>query len=241
MGILEYIGLPVYIVLLGYVLTKISGKKSVSQMHSYDLVFVTILGTAISEPLASQVSWKASWYSLAVVLIYLLLSRIVLLNIFKNTLTATPTVLIRGGDIDERGLRSVKMTVEELLGELRIKGFVNPSEIDIALMEETGKVSVIPKANVRALQPSDLHLSPEPAFVSIPIIIDGEIITHNLKFVKKDEKWLYKQLEASGIRKDNVDAVTLALFTQEGDLRVDDDNSHDHEKGIQNYKPGDKN
>lgn len=241
MGILEYIVLPVYIVLLGYVLTKISGKKSVSQMHSYDLVFVTILGTAISEPLASQISWKASWYSLAVVLIYLLLSRLVLLNIFKNTLTATPTVLIRGGDIDEQGLRSVKMTVEELLGELRIKGFVNPSEIDIALMEETGKVSVIPKASVRTLQPSDLHLSPEPAFVSIPIIIDGEIITHNLKFIKKDEKWLYKQLEASGISKDNIDSVTLALFTQEGDLKIDDDNIHDHERGIQNYKPGDKN
>ncbi|WP_050184489.1 DUF421 domain-containing protein [Domibacillus robiginosus] len=241
MEILKYIGLPIYLILLGYILTRLSGKKAVSQMHSYDLVFVTVLGSAISEPIAQDSAWTATWYSLAVVLFYLLLSRLILINKFKNTLTATPTVLIRGGDIDKEGLKSVKMTIEELLGELRIKGFVNPADIDIALMEETGKVSVIPKVINHNKQSSDLEFTPKPAFVSIPIIIDGEILHHNLKFVKRDESWLFDQLQHWGIRKQDIQHVTLAVFTQDGNLQVDNDDNHDHEKGINNYKPGNEN
>ena len=241
MDILKYIWTPVYIVAVGYTLTRLSGKKSVSQMHSYDLVFIMTLGTALSEPLASNNTWIASWYSFTVVVIYLFLSKIVLYNPFKKTLTSTPTVLIRGGDIDEQGLKHVKMTVEELLGELRIKGYIDPSDIDIALMEETGKVSVIPKATARSLQPSDLNLSPKPTFVSIPVIIEGEIITHNLKFINKDTEWLYKQLQAYKISENNINMVTLATVNQEGALEVDNTNPHDHEKGPSNYKPGNEN
>ncbi|MCI2257276.1 DUF421 domain-containing protein [Domibacillus sp. PGB-M46] len=241
MEILTYIALPIYLILLGYILTRLSGKKAVSQMHSYDLVFVTVLGSAISEPIAQDSAWKATWYSLAVVLFYLLLSRLILINKIKSALTATPTVLIRGGDIDKDGLKSVKMTIEELLGELRIKGFVNPAEIDIALMEETGKVSVIPKVNNPDKQSSDPEFTPKPAFVSIPIIIDGEILHHNLKFVNRDENWLFDQLQHWGIRKQDIKHVTLAVFTQDGSLQVDNDNTHDHEKGINNYKPGNEN
>lgn len=241
MDVLKYIGLPVYLIILGYMLTRLSGKKAVSQMHSYDLVFVTVLGSAISEPIAQESAWTATWYSLAVVLVYLLLSRLILFNKFKNTLTATPTVLIRGGDIDKEGLRSVKMTVEELLGELRIKGFVNPADIDIALMEETGKVSVIPKVNNQNQLSNDPEFTQKSAFVSIPIIIDGEILHHNLKFVKRDENWLFDQLQHSGIRKLDLKHVTLAVFTQDGSLQVDNDDAHDHEKGINNYKPGNEN
>ncbi|MCP3763906.1 DUF421 domain-containing protein [Domibacillus sp. A3M-37] len=241
MEIIEYIWTPLYVVALGYALTRLSGKKSVAQMHSYDLIFVITLGTAISEPIASKNNWLAGGYSLAIVIIYLLLSKLVLINFFKNTLTSTPTVLIRNGDIDEQGLKQIKMTVEELLGELRIKGFSNPSDIAIALMEETGKVSVIPKSSIRSLQPIDLQLSPKPAFVSIPIIIDGEVIIHNLNFIEKDEKWLYKQLQAYNISEGNIHTVTLATFNQEGALEIDNDHTHDYGKGIYNYKPGDEN
>lgn len=241
MKIFEHILTPVFVFILGYLLTRIAGKKSVSQMDSYVLIFIMIIGTSISEPIVTHNNWLAAWYSLAVTLLYILLSRLVLVNRFKKILTPSPTVLIRGGDIDEYGLRHVKMTVEELLGELRVKGYTNPTVIDIALMEESGEISVIPKASSRPLQPNDIKITPEPVFISIPIIIDGEIIMHNLKFINKDKKWLFEQLLTFNISEENIKTVILATVNQQGKLEVDNNDTHDHQKGFKNYKPGDEN
>ncbi len=153
-------------------------------------------------------------------------------------LVETSTVLIRNGDINEKGLRKIRMTTEELMSELRIKGFINTKDIEIAVMESAGKMSVIPKSTSRAVQTKDLQLHPSPTFIPIPLIMDGQVIDHNLKFLQKDRAWLNTQLKSYSIEPDEYTRVTLAFYNQYGVVEVDTSDSKDLSQEPQHYLPG---
>jgi uncharacterized membrane protein YcaP (DUF421 family) len=183
---------------------------------------VLVLGTVISEPLVTKRLGIASYYSVAIVGVYILFTYLALKNRFKGMLHSKPTVLGRNGKIDEKGLHKVKLTVEELLAELRLKGFIKVTDVEMAIMEEIGEISVIPKANARPLQPSDLQIIPQRMTMPIPLIIDGEIIAPNLKYLKKDKEWLVQQVKMLNINEENFGKVTLATFNQQsGSVDVD--------------------
>jgi uncharacterized membrane protein YcaP (DUF421 family) len=230
--LIAHIGTPILVFLLGYLLIRLSGKRSIAQMTSFDLMFIMIIGTTVTEPIVSKNIGWASWYSLVVTLMYIGLARLGLVNQFKHWIIDSPTVLIRGGDIDEKGLRKVKITVEELQGLLRTKGYTSTTDVEMALMEETGQLSVIPKSDKRSLQPSDIQLQPSPAFLSIPLIIDGEIINHNLTFIDKDLDWLYMQMKAHNLSEEDIHSITLATYNQQGAVEFDTINGKGHDKGV---------
>ncbi len=224
---------------LGFLLVKFAGKRSVAQMTAFDLMFIQIMGTAITEPIVSKNNWSAAWYSFAIALLYIILSRLALVNKLKYWISHSPTVLIRGGDIDEKGLGRVRLTVDELQGILRTKGFTSILDVEMAVMEESGQVSIIPKSVKRPLQPSDLNLQPSPTFISIPLIMDGDIIHHNLKFVHKNLNWLYSQMMNHHLREEDLHKITLATYNQKG--KVEFDIIKDRDNSIHSYKPGNEN
>jgi uncharacterized membrane protein YcaP (DUF421 family) len=237
----EYLITPLVVFAFGYLFLRITGKKAVSQMTAFDLLFVLILGTVISEPVVTKNLAKASFYGLAVTLAYLGFSHLVLNNKLRWILIDSPTVLIRNGDIDEKGLRKVRMTTSELISQLRTKGYTNPKDIDMATMEDVGKISVIPKSDARPIQPKDIQLTPSPTFIPIPVIMNGQIIDHNIKYLDKDRDWLEQQLSAQGHSIDNIDEITLAAVNQKRTVDVDTENPKNNDKGSYSYKPGEEN
>lgn len=236
--IYKFIFTPLFIFIAGYIYLRIAGKKAVSEMNSFDLLFVIVMGTIISEPLVTQDVPRALLYSGVFLVIYILFSRATLNNKLRWLLIASPTVLIRNGDIDEKGLKKSKMTVGELLSELRTKGYTKASDVEIAVLEDMGKFSVIPKSDARPIQPSDIHFSPSPTFIPIPVVMDGQIIDHNLKYLKKDRNWLQLQLNTKGLSLQQVKTVTLGTVNQNGFLEIDDNSVQDNVKGPFAYKPG---
>lgn len=239
--LLNYVLTPIAVFLIGYILLRIMGKKAVSQMSSFDLLVVLVLGIIISEPIVTKRLGIASYYAIAITVVYFAFSLLAIKGKFKTILTGSPTVLIRNGDIDEKGLRKVRISVDELLGELRQKGYANASDLALVVLEETGSLSAIPMADKRPLQPSDINKSPSPTFIPIPLIIDGEVIEHNVKYIQKGSDWLNSQLQAYNLSMDKIDSVTLATLNQKGFLDVDTANPHDREDGPLNYKPGNTN
>ncbi|WP_188456792.1 DUF421 domain-containing protein [Virgibacillus oceani] len=239
--LIDYLWTPVWVFLLGYLLVRLSGKRSVAEMNSLDLMIIMVVGTTISEPAVSKNNWVASWFSLVVVLCYLVLSRLILVNKLRPLLTNSPTVLIQDGNIDKQGLKKTRMNIELLLGVLRVKGYTDVNDIKIALMESSGQISVIPMSDKRPLQPSDMQMSPSPAFLSIPLIIDGEIIYHNLKFLKKNAEWLYEKMQAYNLDKNDLDLVTLATYNQQGMVKFDTTRKDGGGNGPYSYKPGNEN
>lgn len=240
--IMTYVLKPLLIFVAGYIYIRLAGKKAVSEMNSFDMLFIIMLGTVFSEPILSKNPWSTLIYGGVLMSIYFLFSRAVLNNKLRWLFISSPTVLIRNGDIDESGLRKAKITTNELIGTLRKKGYVNTADVELAVMEDMGQVSVIPKAHARPLQPSDIHLHPSPTFIPIPLIMNGEILFHNLKFLEKDEEWLNGQLQAYELNIDNISDVTLATYDQNGMLSIDTDTRNN--RNINNpymYKPGNDN
>ncbi|MDC3413198.1 DUF421 domain-containing protein [Terrihalobacillus insolitus] len=235
---LTYIMKPLVIFLVSYLYIRLAGKKAVSEMNSFDMLFIIALGTIISEPLVTKQPVQALSYALVFSIIYILFSLATLNNKLRWLLIAKPTVLIRDGDIDEQGLRKTRITTEELISTLRQKGYAKTTDVEIAIMEDMGKISVIPKANARPLQPNDIQLTPSPTFIPIPIIMNGQIINHNMNYLDKDEAWLEGQLQSQSMSLDNISDITLATYTKEGTLAIDTDNPNDKQKGPQYYKPG---
>jgi uncharacterized membrane protein YcaP (DUF421 family) len=234
-------GLKPLIIFIGaYVFLRLAGKKAVSEMNSFDLLFIIVLGTIVSEPLVDKNTVKALGYGAVFLAVYILFSYATLNNKLRWILMEKPTVLIRNGDIDEKGLRKSRITTGELISTLRQKGFVNTADVELAVLEDMGKVSVIPKAYARPLQPSDIQLHPSPTFIPIPLIMNGQIIFHNLKYLDKDENWLDMQLKTHQLNIETISDVTLATYSQNGTLFVDTDNPNDNSNTHNPYlyKPG---
>ncbi|WHY73211.1 DUF421 domain-containing protein [Fictibacillus enclensis] len=229
---------PLLIFLFGYIFLRITGKKAVSQMHSFDMLYILIIGNVISQPMQKDNVWKALLFTFIVMLLYKLFMWLSLNNKLRWTLFESPTVLIRNGDIDRTGLRKVRLPMDELLAQLRVKGFTDTRNIALCAMEDNGQISVIPKSNFRPVQPGDLKIKVKREFIPIPVIMDGQIIDHNLKYLKLDRDWLLKRVKQKGA---DVQNVLLATITESGTLHIDTNNPHNEDKGPYSYKPGEDN
>ncbi|MDY0396651.1 DUF421 domain-containing protein [Virgibacillus halophilus] len=238
---LKYIFTPIAVFLVGYILLRFMGKRAVAQMTSFDLLVVFIIGTTVTGPLLSKKLGLTTYYVLAIALIYVAFSLLSIQNKFKKILISSPTVLVRDGNIDENGLHQARISVEGLTGLLRQKGYTNIGDLSSVIMEETGHISAIPKSEKRAVQPADLQLMPSPAYIPIPLIIDGEIIDHNLKYVNKDRSWLTSQLQGNQLAMSDLSSVTLATLNQQGFLEIDTNKDKRRHQGIHQYKPGNQN
>lgn len=219
----------------GYLFLKVTGKKAVPQMHSFDLLYVFVLTNIISTPVEDENVGKALIYAVVIVILYKIFIRLSLHNKLRWILYESPTVLIRNGDIDQKGLKKVRMPMNELLSHLRVKGYTDTQKIALAVMEETGDISVIPKSEYRPIQPKDLNLSVKKEYVPIPLIMEGQIVYHNLKYLQLEQGWLMNEVGNMG---EKIENITLATYLENGKLFIDNNVIKEHKSDPYYYKPG---
>ncbi|WP_256218354.1 DUF421 domain-containing protein [Bacillus sp. MUM 116] len=222
----------------GYVLLRVTGKKAVSQMHTFDLLYIFVLTNIISTPVEDSHLGKAIIYGVITAFFYKIFTRLSLHNKLRWILNESPTVLIRNGDIDRKGLKKVRMPVNELLSHLRVQGYTDTRNIALAVMEETGSISVIPKSKYRPVQTNDLNITVKREYIPIPLIMDGQIIYHNLKYLKLDQDWLMNEVKKIG---EKVENIILATFLDNGKLFIDNNEVKHHKNDPYFYKPGEDN
>ncbi|WP_226035968.1 DUF421 domain-containing protein [Aquibacillus saliphilus] len=237
MSLYDYILSPIIVFIVGYTLLRLMGKKAVTEMTMFDLLAVLVVGNIITTPITSNQLGLATYYSLAIAIIYIVFARLKLINKIRPIMTPSSTVLIRSGEIIEHALKKERMTVSEIISSLRVKGYTNVEDIEMMTIESTGKISIIPKSDKRPLQANDLQVTPSPTFVEIPLVIDGEIIDHNLNFLHLDYRWLWNQLMAYNLNEGNLSEITLATYNQQGFVDVDITSKKQNE-GPNGYKPG---
>lgn len=219
----------------GYLFLRVTGKKAVSQMHSFDLLYIFVLTNIISTPVEYNNVGKAIAYAGMTVILYKVFIRLSLHNKLRWILYESPTVLIRNGDIDQKGLKKVRMPINELLSHLRVKGYTDTQNIALAVMEETGNLSVIPKSEYRPVQPNDLNLKVKKEYVPIPLIMEGQIVYHNLKYLQLEQGWLLNEVENMGGKIEN---ITLATYLENGKLFIDNNVIRENKNDPYYYKPG---
>lgn len=197
-----------------FFVTKMLGKKQVSQLSLFDYVIGISIGNFAAE---ITINLDASLiYGVVAVLEFGIFAYIISIITMKSIklrrfFMGIPTILIEKGRIIESGLKRVHYDINDLLEQCRSNGYFDLNEIDYALMECSGELSIMPKYVDKPVTIKDLDLKTEIQGLCANIIIDGNIMEDNLKNMNKDNKWLYQQLEIKGYKINEILLATLDL------------------------------
>lgn len=194
-----------------FLVTKMLGKKQVSQLSLFDYVIGISIGNFAAE---MSINLETNYINGTVaVIIFGLVAYIVSILSMKSIylrrfFMGVPTILIEHGELLIDGLKKVKFDINELLEECRINGYFDISEIEYAIMETNGTVSILPKGEYKPVTMKDMNLKATKQGLCANVIIDGKIMKNNLENIHKDENWLEKKLKIKGYKK--LDDIMLA-------------------------------
>ncbi len=113
----------------------------------------------------------------------------------REIICGKPIILIYRGKINEKALKKERFTINELEERLRGNNIFNLGDVEYAILETSGQVTVIQKPEKRNTIPEDFNIIPEYEGIPYDLIIDGKIMYKNLQIIGKDEEWLKKQVK----------------------------------------------
>lgn len=179
------------------ILTRISGKQQVAEMTMFEyIVGITIGSIAASLSVDLDLETLSGTTSLLVWGVLPILIAIGTLKSKKarSLVNGTARILIQNGEIDRKALKKERMNLDELMMALRLKNIFQVADVELAVMEINGELSVLPKSDKRPLQPSDMQIKPPPSAMPINVIQDGVVQDQDLKRAGLSLDWLKKQL-----------------------------------------------
>lgn len=198
-----------------FAVTKLLGKKQVSQLSLFDYVIGISIGNFAAEITMNMETQFINGIVAMIVfgLIAFLVSILTMKSILlRRFFMGTPTILIQEGKILEKNLKKVKFDVNDLLEECRSKNYFDIKEIEYALMESKGTLSILPKDEYKIITKKDMNIKPLKKSLVSNIIIDTKIMNKNLHNMNKDKEWLKHQLKQKGYKTtDNILLATLDI------------------------------
>ncbi len=203
------------------IVIRIMGKREVGQLSPFDLVVAIMIAesAAISMENLDQPLFLGFIPVLTLMTAEVLFSYISLKNKWlRHLITGTPSVIIERGVIMEKEMRKIRYNINDLLSQLREKNAHNINDVEYAILETSGELSVIMKSDKRAATPADLNVAPPYEGLPLPLIYDTEINEDNLRKAGKDHNWLYKKLKENNVK--GPEEVLLASLDVEGNLFI---------------------
>ena len=194
-----------------FILTKLMGYRQMSQMSMFDYTNGITIGSLAAQlptsleddftrPLMAMIVYGVSTF-----LISVLSNKFVKV---RRIIEGKPLILLNNGELYRKNLRKAKIDVSEFLEQCREQGYFDVSKLETAILEGNGRISFLPKAADRPLTPSDVNLAATQDFMVANVILDGRIMSENLKNTGNDEKWLISQIKGQGAKR--VEDVLLA-------------------------------
>lgn len=191
---------------------RLMGKREIGQLQPFELAIAIMIADLAAVPMANVgvPIFSGIVPILALLAMHLLISNINLKSInMRKFLCGKPAILIHRGKIDEKVLKKEKFTINELQERLRGDGVFNLGDVEYAILETSGQISVIQKPDKRTTTPADFDIMPEYEGIPYDLVIDGEVMHENLKAIGKDYQWLKKQVEKFKIEPENALVVTF--------------------------------
>lgn len=210
-----------------FIVTKLLGKKQVSELSLFDYVIGISIGNFAAEMTINTESPEINGIFAVILfgLVAYLVSWLTMKSIFMRRLfMGTPTIIIQNGKILRDNMRKAHLDINELLEECRIKGYFDISNIAYGIMEVNGEMSFLPKALYKPLSPSDMKIKPDKEVLVGNVIIDGHIMDKNLSLMHKDANWLLKQLKVLGCS--NVKDILLCTLDESEKVTIYKDNEN---------------
>lgn len=178
------------------------GKRQIGQLQPFELVVILIISEMATIGVQSNGTPLVNSL-LPIITITVLQITIALVNMksegFRLLVCGRPSFVIKNGEILDEQMRRLRLNTNDLLEQLRSKGYFDVSDVEFALMETNGQLSVLPRADKRAVQPADLGLNVQHEIPAVTLILDGAVHLPHLREQGLDEAWLRKKLAAYSI------------------------------------------
>lgn len=209
------------------IFAKILGKQQISQLTFFDYVLGITIGS-IAADLATDLTSRAwpHWIGLLswAVLGYLMELITLKWRYAAKYIEGEPTIVIMNGKIMENALRKMKFRVSDIMELLRNKDVFDLNEVDFAIIEPNGQLSLLKKPEYEPLTAKDMNITKKSSGISTELIYDGILIEENLRQLNKDKKWIISQLKSMGIK--DISEVFLATLNPAGSFYVDKYKDH---------------
>ncbi len=210
-----------------FIVTKLLGKKQVSELSLFDYVIGISIGNFAAEMTINIDSPEINgiWAVIIFGIIAYLVSWVTMKSIvLRRLFIGVPTVIIQDGKILKNNMKKVHLDVNDLLQECRIKGYFDISQISYAVMEVNGEISILPRAVYKPLTPKDMELKVSKEMFLGNVIIDGKIMHKNLRILHKDEEWLLKELKIKGYK--DISKILLCTLDEEQKVTIYEKNEN---------------
>jgi len=218
-----------FTLILLLLITRILGRRTLSELTFYDFVIGLIIGNIGASIITDQSSIRNGIIALIISTLWILAINIVSLKFIsaRKLFEAEPLLVINKGKILENNLKKRYYNVNDLLELLREQGTFDPSQVEIAIIEADGDLSVLKKQEYQPASIKDLNIQiksqfPASSLVGKEVIVDGKVLDQSLVQCGLTLDQLKAQLSAMGITA--IDDVTLAMISPEGKLYVDKKN-----------------
>lgn len=199
-----------YIIVL--IVMRLMGKREIGQLQPFELAISIMIADLASTPMADAGIPISNGIIpiLALLVMHLIISMFNMKSIrAREILCGKPSILIYRGRIDEKMLRKERFTINELEERLRGSNVVNIGDVEYAILETSGQITVIQKPEKKTPTVGDLNIKTEYEGLAYDLVIDGKVMHENLKILKKDYDWLKKQVEKFGIKPEEALLVTI--------------------------------
>ena len=199
-----------YIVVL--IVMRLMGKREIGQLQPFELAISIMIADLASSPM-TEVGIPISNGIIPILGLLVMHLLISLMNLKSNRareiICGKPRILIYRGKIDEKALKKERFSINELQERLRNNNIMHLGDVEFAILETSGQITVIQKPNKRNTTPEDFGIMPEYEGIPYDLIVDGKTMTENLQKIGKNYEWLRRQVEKFGLKPEEVLVATI--------------------------------
>ena len=188
---------------LALLLARLIGRKLISQMTFFDFVVGVSMGSMVANAMIGSGGSPSSAIT-ALVMVSVLTIAVSYTHIksfrARKLINSEPITLVDNGTIVEENMKNIRLTIDELMMKLREKNAFSLADVEFAIMETDGQVSVLPRADKKPITPAQMNVKVTSTGLTRDIIIDGVLMKENLNGTGLDKNWIDSQLKKQNIK-----------------------------------------
>ena len=221
MEVLQVILASLFSAVILFLIAKVIGHKQVAQLEFFDYITGITIGSIAAE-LATTLD-KPWWKPMISMLVFgsITVALSIITRRFAKSrkfINGTPTIIMDDGKLYRENMKKAKLELSEFLLLCRQEGYFNLNDIQSAVFEYNGKLSILPVSTKRPLNPEDMELNPKPEHIGTEIIMDGRVMDDNLKRKGLNDDWLQKELKKQGYK--STKEIFLGICYDENQLNL---------------------
>lgn len=199
-----------YLIVL--IVMRLMGKREIGQLQPFELAISIMIADLASIPMTDTGVPITNGIIpiLGLLVMHLVISMLNMKSIrAREVICGKPTILVYRGKINEKALKKERFTINELEERLRGNNIFNLGDVEYAILETSGQVTVIQKPEKRNTIPEDFNIVPEYEGIPYDLVVDGKIMSNNLKAIGKNEEWLKKEVQKFKMKPEEALVVTI--------------------------------